>query len=187
MPAGLPDESAVNNAANPNAGRCVLFSNLSGPKGSLFDKDNTGNASTGQLSNCIGFGAPPIFDVIVPNQQFNDDYTVGLTKPDRTSSANSTIMFIGGGKSTAAALPTGAAPDVPYTAGFAVGKAGQGGSRDAGAGPAFTSFAAKTVTAAATIANGAVVEAGWVNRSGVSITNGQSIFGSASAASAAPA
>jgi hypothetical protein len=64
---------------------------------------------------------------------------------------------------------------------------GNGASRDAGAGPAFTGFAMKTVTATATVANGAVVELGFTNRSGRSITNGQSVFGSDIAASAAVA
>ena len=90
-------------------------------------------------------------------------------------------MYIGGGRSDAAGAPN------PYTAGFGIGGAGQGGSRDGGAGPAFTGFLNKTVTAVATVANGAVVETGWVNRSGVSITSGQSVFGSAVAASAAVA
>jgi hypothetical protein len=64
-----------------------------------------------------------------------------------------------------------------------MGDAGQGGARDAGAGPAFQGFRTKTVTATGTVANAGVVETGFVNRSGVSITTGQSVFGSAVAAS----
>jgi hypothetical protein len=63
---------------------------------------------------------------------------------------------------------------------------GNGGSRDAGAGPAFTGFGAKMVTATAIVANGAAIEAGYVNRSGVSMAIGQSAFGSSTTANAAP-
>jgi hypothetical protein len=185
MPAPLPGATLAENLANPSAGLHVIFDLLSGPKGSPFDKDQSGNASTGGLSNGIGFGSPPIFGLTAPASiqaaGFSDDYTVGVTKPDGTASANSTLMYIGGGKSDATGAP------VPYTAGFGIGNAGQGGSRDAGAGPAFTGFLGKIVTASAGVANGAAIETGWVNRSGVALTTGQSTLGSATAASAAVA
>ncbi len=88
-------------------------------------------------------------------------------------------MYIGGGKSDATGAP------VPYTAGFGLGMAGNGGSRDAGAGPAFQGFRIKTVTATGAVANGAAVETGFTNRSGVALVTGQSVFGSATAASGA--
>jgi hypothetical protein len=181
MPAALPGDTLANNLANPSAGLHICLDLLSGPKGSPFDKDQSGNATTGALCTGIGFGSPPIFGLTAPASiqaaGFSDDYVPGVTKPDGTASANSTLMYIGGGKSNPAGDP------VPYTAGFGIGNAGQGGSRDAGAGPAFQGFLAKTVTATGSTANGVAVEAGFINRSGVTMTTGQSTFGSATAAS----
>ena len=147
-----------------------------------------GNASTGALSTGIGFGSPPIIGLTAPASiqaaGFSDDYTPGVTKPDGTSSSDSTIMYIGGGRCDAPTIATqGRAAPNPYTAGFGIGKAGQGGSRDAGAGPAFQGFRCKMVTATGAVANGAAVETGFINRSGVSLVTGQSVFGSATAAS----
>lgn len=196
MPAGLPGDTLANNLANPNAGSFVIMDSLSGPKGSPLDYDKDfslagtparGGCSTGALATGIGFGSPPLLppgSLVPPMGNFDDDYTVGLTRPDGTPSPNSTIMYIGGGKCTKNV--DGLAPPVPYTAGFAMSCAGQGGSRDAGAGPAFTGFALKSVTAAADVAPGAAVEAGWVNRSGLTVPTGYSVFGSATAASVAP-
>lgn len=185
MPAALPGSTTVENAANPSAGRKVMFDLLSGPKGSPFDKDAAGNATTGGLSTGIGFGSPPIVGLTAPASiqaaGFTDDYTPGVTKPNGVASADSSIMYIGGGRSNALGAPN------PYTAGFGMGGAGNGGSRDAGAGPAFTGFLTKMVTATGAVANGAAIEAGWINRSGVAMTTGQSAFGSSNAASAAPA
>jgi hypothetical protein len=200
MPASLPGSTLAQSLANPSAGQAVLFDLLSGPKGSPFDRDvqvpnsgspgtpgypASGNASTGGLSTGIGFGANLTIGLTAPASivaaGFTDDYTLGVTKPDGTASANSTLMYIGGGRSNPDGTP------LVYTAGFGIGGAGNGGSRDAGAGPAFTGFLGKIVTAAAGVANGAVVETGWVNRSGVSLVTGQSTLGLASAASATPA
>lgn len=194
MPAALPGSTAVENAANPSGGLSVIFDLLSGPKGSPFDKDAAGNASTGGLSTGIGFGSPPVFGLTAPASiiaaGFSDDYTPGVTKPDLTASANSTIMYIGGGRCNPPAEGpngTGIAAPNPYTTGFGIGKAGQGGSRDAGAGPAFQGFRCKMVTAPGAVANGAAVETGFTNRSGVAMVTGQSVFGSATAASGAVA
>jgi hypothetical protein len=187
MPAALPGDTAANNTSgNPNAGRKVMFSSFSGPKGSPFDKDTAGNASTGALSTGIGFGSPPIIGPTAPASikaaGFTDDYTPGVTMPDGTTAATTSVLVaIGGGKSNSAGAP------VPYTAGFGLLSAGNGGSRDAGSGPAYTGFQTKMVTATGTVANGSAIETGFVNRSGVSLATGQSTFGSASAASAAPA
>jgi hypothetical protein len=199
MPAGLPGDTAVNNLANPNAGRAVIFDLLSGPKGSPLDRDvqvpyngnpygsgfsASGEASTGGLSNGIGFGSPPIIGLTAPTSivaaGFNDDYIPGVTKPDGTA-GDSTIMYIGGGKSNSLGVP------VPYTTGFGIGMAGNVGSRDAGAGPAYTGFSTKMVTATGAVANGSAVETGFTNRSGVALATGQSVFGSSTAASAVPA
>ena len=185
MPAALPNATAAENAANPSAGNPVLFDPLSGPKGSPFDKDAAGNASTGALSTGIGYGTEKIFGPTAPAsiraEGFDDDDTVGVTKPDGTAASNATLVYIGGGRSNADGTPN------PYTAGFGLCSAGQGGSRDGGAGPAFTGFGLKTVTATGAVANGAAVEAGFANRSGVALVSGQSVFGSATAANAAPA
>jgi hypothetical protein len=210
MPAGLPGSSAANNILNPDDGNMVIFDLLSGPKGSPFDNDKdygnavypyfgmdtttpavaNSNASTGALSTGIGFGSPPILDAnqitaTNPSSNFDDDYTVGVTLPAGTASADSTIMYIGGGKCTKNV--DGLAPTVPYTAGFGIGAAGNDGSRDAGAGPAYTGFKLKSVTAVGAVANGAVVETGFVNRSGLALVAGNTVFASASAASATPA
>jgi len=172
---------------------------LSGPKGSpfggrtlAFDVDghpeytaDPTNLSTGALQTGIGFGSPPIIGPTAPASiqaaGFSDDYVPGVTKPGLVAATDSTLVYIGGGRSDVNGLPN------PYDE-LAVGlaMAGNGGSRDAGAGPAFTGFPVKTVTATGTVANGAAVETGFVNRSGVSITTGQSVFGSATAANAAP-
>lgn len=186
-------------AANPSTGVFVIMNPFSGPKGSPFDAkqiDPTSrllvaapnNFSTGALNTGIGFGSPPIIGPTAPASikaaGFNDDYTPGVTLPGGTAATDARLTCIGGGKSTATV--NGVAPTVPYNAQPLLGF-GTGGSRDAGAGPAFTGFSLKTVTATATVANGAAVETGFINRSGVSITNGQSVFGSNTAASAAVA
>lgn len=194
MPASLPGSTLAQNLANPNAGRAIQFDALSGPKGSPFDNDQAGNASTGAMCTGIGFspqagnpkinvfnGAANAPDAL-RQSGFTDDTGDGV------NSVNSAAIYIGGGKSTApAATGDGTAATVPYTAGYIPGNAGNGGSRDAGAGPAFTCFTGKWVTAVGSVANGAAVETGWVNRSGVTIAATDSVFGSASAAQAAVA
>jgi hypothetical protein len=182
MPAGLPGSSTAQNAANPSAGPFVIFSPFSGPKGSPLDKPGSAVCSTGGLSTGIGFGAvniAPIAPASIKAAGFNDDYTPGLTLPNGSVATTSILVAIGGGKSDKNGLP------VPYTAGFALLGAGQGGSRDGGAGPAFTGFSMKTVTAAASTINGAAVETGFVNRTGATMSSGQSTFGSNATASAA--
>ena len=209
MPASLPGENRTTNLANPAAGKAVLYDLLSGPKGSPLDVRKlsfTGgnatytndaanqNPSTGALSTGIGFGQH-VGPLTAANAaafraaSFNDDYTPGVTKPDGTASADSRLMYIGGGRSVtvAGANPAGQAGCDPYTAGFGIGGAGNGGSRDAGAGPAFTGFALKMVTASAGVAIGAAIESGFANRSPAALVSGQSTFGSATAASAAVA
>lgn len=182
MPAGLPGSTTAQNAANPSAGPFVIFSAFSGPKGSPFDKAGSSQASTGGLSTGIGYGAVnigPLAPASIRQAGFGDDYTPGVTLPNGTAATTSILVAIGGGKSDKFGVP------VPYTAGFAIMGAGNGGSRDAGAGPAFTGFSLKMVTATATVANGAAVEAGFTNRTPASMVSGQSTFGSNATASAA--
>jgi hypothetical protein len=172
---------------------------LSGPKGSPFGgrtlsfdanghavyTPDPANLSTGALSTGIGFGSPPIIGPTAPASiraaGFSDDYTPGVTKPSGVAATDSTLVYIGGGRSDANGLPN------PYDeSAVALAMAGNGGSRDAGAGPAFTGFGVKTVTATGAVANGAAVETGFTNRSGVALKAGESVFGSATAANAAP-
>lgn len=196
MPA-LNMGSPASPAANPSTGLFVLMNPFSGPKGSPFDANkidpttfavtkDANNFSTGGLVTGIGFGATVIIGPTAPATikaaGFNDDYTPGVTMPDGTAATTAILTTIGGGKSTA--MVNGSAPTVPYVAQPLLGF-GNGGSRDAGAGPAFTGFGEKMVTAVATVANGAAVETGFINRSGISVTIGQSTFGSDAAASPA--
>lgn len=198
MPAGLPGTSHDDNFGNPQDGNFVIFDGLSGPKGTPFDMDTVDGepqqCSTGGLSTGIGYGSPPIIGLTAPASilaaGFTDDYIPGLSLPDGEDSDDSTIMYIGGGRSEMVPPAGDDATDFsraesvadPYTAGFAICGAGNGGSRDSGAD---TGFPIKTVTATGAVANGAAVEAGYVNRSGVALVTGQSVFGSAVAAQAA--
>lgn len=197
MPASLPGSTAAANATgNPSAGPLVIMDPLSGPDGSPYDKDSTGNASTGALSTGIGFGGNVIgAGQIQPLWNDNDipgEVPTYAAPPPAgvvaSSAINSTRMYIGGGRMVAnntagdklqrPFLPS------PYTAGVAIGAAGAGLTRDNGAGPAFLSSPLKLVTAAAGVAIGAVVETGFTNRSGVALTTGQSVFGTAAALAA---
>ena len=196
--AGVPDYTT----ANPSAGAAVAMSPFSGPKGSPLDAkiyapgttvtktSNTADHSTGGLNTGIGFGK----DCRVPGMQlispfFTDDYQPGITLPNGVASTTAILTTIGGGKCTitpgsGSDYSKGVSTVVPYVAQPLLGF-GYGGSRDAGAGPAFTGFGSKLVTAVADVANGAVIETGWVNRSNVTLKTGLSQFGSAVAASPA--
>jgi hypothetical protein len=193
MPAALPGSTLAENLANPSAGAFVIFDPLSGPKNSPFDKDlqtdiitgavtARGGCSTGALQTGIGFGSPPIFGTVPTSAAaialagFTDDYIPGQSNPASTDTGDSTWIYIGGGRCNANS--GGAAAVNPYPSGVApICGAGNGGSRDGGSTP-FTGFPIKTVTATGTVANGAAVETGWLNRSGVSLATGQSVFGS---------
>src|SRR3990172_6314907 len=185
MPAALPGSTLAQNLANPSAGQAIIFDALSGPKGSPLDKDNSGNASTGAVCTGIGFGCnagnafinvcagtvPATAAKAISNAGFTDDTGDGI------NAVNSARVYIGGGRSVTASgvNPAGVAGVNPYTAGFVPGNAGNGASRDAGAGPAFTCFVGKWVTAVGAVANGAVVETGFVNRCGVTLAATQSV------------
>ena len=189
-------------AANSAVGKQVLMCPFSGPKNSPFDaatfnpttlarENDPANLSTGALSTGIGFGlntadgfvdAQPGMAVIPPN--FTDDYTPGITLPSGVATTTAILTAIGGGK----VVVSGAGNDVytvtPYVAQPLLGFGG-GGSRDAGAGPIFTGFGMKTVTASGTVAVGAAIEAGFLNRESFAMASGKSAFGSATAASPA--
>ena len=210
MPASLPGSTDVQNAANPSLGTDVNFSPFSGPKGSPLDAKkyptnvampapstivaDPANCSTGALNTGIGMeantkvpGMATVYNAAVPSSVngFSDDYIPGQTLPNGTLATGAILTAIGGGRSTANTVASPSAPN-PY-ASQPILNAGNGGSRDAGAGPAFTGFSLKVVTnpTGSVIANGAVIETGWVNRMGVSLLGSQSAFGSSVAASPA--
>jgi hypothetical protein len=165
------------------------------------------NCSTGGLATGVGFGSPPVIGPVshplVDNSVwglhlagFTDDYKPGISTPVPADASNSRFMYVGGGRSVIAngtgpngnGYPPGwfTSQPSPYTAGFGIAAAGNGGLRDAGAGPAFTGHGMKAVTATADVINGADVEAGWANRSGVTIHDNESVFGVGAAALAVP-
>jgi|SRR5215831_19834149 len=193
--------------ANPSDGPGVMMSPFSGPKGSPLDNDKqlaadgsttaSGNASTGALSTGIGYGINSklpghalLFSSTIPAQAgyFDDDETPGTLMPDGTTAADARCLAIGGGRNSITVVggdyARGTSAPNPYAVQPLLAF-GNGGSRDAGAGPAFTGFAMRMVTAAGSVANGSVVETGYVNRSGVTLATGLSQFGSYTAASAA--
>jgi len=201
--------------ANPSVGNAVLMNPFSGPKGSPFDAKTANgytsngvpirvadptNYSTGACVTGIGFGPGNVTGPTAPQSikdgGFNDDYTPGInffipSSSTMQTATTSVLVAIGGGKSTATV--NGECPTVPYNAQPLL-NFGAGGSRDAGAGPAFTGFFEKMVTATAPVANGGVIETGFVNRvsdgtggvyPAITIQTGNSAFGSSTAASAA--
>jgi hypothetical protein len=169
---------------------------------------DTGNCSTGALSTGIGISTSPSI-VIQPRDNpqtaaqaifragFSDNdipgqvptYSAGGPPPVVASSAvNSTKLYIGGGRSIANAGTTAGdrgRPMIPspYTANVAIVGAGQGATRDQGAGPAFTGLPLKMVTntGSVSVANGAAIETGFNNRSGGTLVVGASMFGTGAA------
>lgn len=191
MPAGLPNETtAINRTGNPAAGNAIIMDALSGPKGSPFDRDTvatvSANASTGAMCTGIGFGLTTGPIGLVPGLTTAQSIQRAgfIDDSGEITGGNSTIIYIGGGKCTATV--NGIPPVVPYTAGFAPCGAGNGASRDGGAGPAFTGFPHKMVTAVGTVANGVLIETGFINRTGFDVTINQSTFGSSTTQNAAP-
>jgi len=153
------------------------------------------NVSTGGLSTGIGFGPNVKVAGIATNtlatltapfgsqeSGFDDDETPGITMPNGTTAVDGRLLSIGGGRSVVTpvkATDYSNAPSSPspYIA-LPILAFGNGGSRDGGAGPIFTGFSIKVVTAAADVAAGAVIETGYNNRSGVTLKSGASQFGS---------
>lgn len=165
------------------------------------------NYSTGALSTGIGIGTVNrIASGGILASGWTDDVTPGISYNTSATTlqtaADARLTCIGGGRS---ALVSGTGPNGngypasetvsvpnPYNAqpivGFGTGVLGTpGGARDAGAGPAFTGFPLKMVTASGTVANNAAIETNTLNRTGISITNGFSVFGQSTVASAAVA
>src|SRR5262245_8871705 len=201
MPAGLPGDTKANNTgANPSAGQPITFDLISGPKGSHFDKDASGNASTGALSTGIGFGAetsinlnfaaPPRFGYVYGYDGFSNNEQPGITNPTGTVLTNAVLMYIGGGRTVTSGSPRyatvpGVAGCSPYTGGFGIGFAGNTGPRGAGAGPVFQGFAAKFVQTAAGAAAGAAISAGFFNLSGAALPANTGAFGVSNVAAGA--
>ena len=189
-------------AANPSTGVAILMSSFSGPKGSPFDKDNTGNFTTGALNTGIGAGIGNGLFLNYPPSSAVAGYQLGVTKPDLTDMAatdpgtgapwGSTLVAIGGGRTNVAAS-TGVTSTVPYGTGFAIVAFGNGGSRDATAGPAFQGFGLRySSPQTATVATGGAflgAITNLVNRTGVAIVATAplplSAFGSMTTASGA--
>lgn len=143
----------------------------------------------------LGIGNPLYTPGIAPSvNNFIDNYQPGLSTPAVGVAADARYLAIGGGKSVITPGPgtdysIGTSNPVPYVA-QPILAMGNGGSRDAGAGPAFTGFGMKLVTAAADVAQGAVIETGFVNRTAYAgsplvLKSGQNAYGSATAASPA--
>ena len=145
----------------------------------------------------------PLYSAAIPASVNNpiDTYQPGISMPSGALLANTVLatglygavlIAIGGGKSVITAgagtdWSKGISSPAPYNVQPLLDM-GVGGSRDAGAGPAFTGFGLQLVTAAADIAQGAAIETGWINRtapaaSGIVLKSGRHAFGSASAAS----
>lgn len=174
-------------AENPSTGRAVMMSPFSGPKGSMLDNDQPGNHSTGALNTGIGFGPNLIINApATPNVRdagFNVPYTPGVSKPNNTDAADATLVAIGGGRSKA--TENGESDTVPlinadnYGAPlFAFGNGAQRDGANAGQGR-YTQLR----TVAATVANGSNIANGLTNRSGKTLTSGQSALGIRSNAS----
>jgi hypothetical protein len=147
------------------------------------------NVSTGALATGIGFG-PAVGmggqidgsagispqNVRVPNVErtanFGQGYQPGLTDTSGNAATDARFTAIGGGRSvitpgTGSDYSKGLSSPSPYSA-VPIMAFGMGGSRDAGAGPAFTGFGMKVTLAAADVAFAGVIETGWVNRQGTS-------------------
>ena len=202
MPAFMMGGTA---AANPSVGKQVLMCPFSGPSGSPFDAKranytdptsmtrvaDTANLSTGALNTGIGFGTSN-FDGfadnqpgrVLPDQNYTDDYTPGVTLPSGIAATTAILTAIGGGKVVVSGADQGIYTVTPYVAQPLLGFGG-GGSRDAGAGPAFTGFGTKVVTSTGAVAVGAAVETGFLNRTSFALNTGKTVLGSATAASPA--
>ena len=164
---------------------------------------NTLDTSTGGMSTGIGFGlnasSPGIaelFSATDPRKSgnFTDNVIPGVTMPDGSTAATlATLLAIGGGRSEVVPHEDDDATDFsralsepdPYTA-VPVYAFGGGVLRDAGAGPEFTGFGMKVVTAAGDVADAAVIETGFKNYQGAVLKTGFSQFGSNVAAATAP-
>ena len=193
-PAGTYQPTLAQAVANPldhsTGGLSTGIGFESTDNGQLVAGFNTGNlistASSGATKGIPANGPGAL-------NGFTDDYQPGISLPSGALATLAILLAIGGGKSTANGTTAGQPPTVaaPYSV-QPILDMGVGGSRDAGAGPAFTGFGMKLVTATADVAQGGVIETGFVNRtapaaSGIVLKNTFSAFGSATAASPAVA
>jgi hypothetical protein len=115
----------------------------------------------------------------------------GSSLPSQALVTDSRLVAIGGGRSfitpgSGSDWSRGVSSPNPYTAGFALGGFGNGGSRDGGAGPVFTPFGMKLAVAQADVAVGGAVATGFTNRSSSIVKLGNGQFGSNTTASAPP-
>ena len=207
-------------AANPNTGVAVLLNAFDGPTGSPFTTYDTSNSapSTGALVTGIGFGAGmgQFFTTVgaqaTPGTNINGapvmaaGYRPGVTRPwvsgaVNTAMGDSTLVAIGGGKSTYTAAPSDGVSFysvVPYTAGFGLCAMGGGdGTTDATAGGSLRDVAATpgsglpviyagpVVTTDST--NGAVITTGITNRCNATVVIGQYQIGVSTTANGVPA
>jgi hypothetical protein len=176
-------QAVANTADHSTGGLSTGIGFESTDNGQLVAGINTGNlistASSGAAKGIPTNGPGAL-------NGFTDDYQPGISLPSGALATLAILLAIGGGKSTANTVAAPTAP-APYNV-QPILDMGDGGSRDAGAGPAFTGFGMKSVTATADVAQGAAIEAGFINRtapaaSGIVLKNTLSAFGSASAAS----
>jgi hypothetical protein len=174
----------------------AYYDNLPGGTAWSAPVGDPNNLSTGALNTGIGFGIND-FDGfednqpgrVLPDQNFMYHYIPGEFYPDGTTPApDARFVAIGGGRSGPTDIettPDGSAPPNPWNDQPLLAFGG-GSSRDAGAGPAFTGFFMKLVTATAPVAVGSAVESGFINRTSYGVAAGKSVFGSSTAASPAP-
>jgi hypothetical protein len=193
MPAVNMGKTGTGNAGVAN-GQAVIMSPFSGPTGSPFDNDQSGNYSTGGLNTGIGFGIGTLNDTQSPKNNFTPLCEPGVWLPGNTVAPDARLTAIGGGRSkledgTGAngnGTPPGTTVSVPDPYGAQPLLAfGNGVTRDAGAGPAFTGFGMKLVQASGNVAHAGVITTGWVNRvkPGYTLPTGLYAFGSGANAS----
>lgn len=180
--------------SNPSAGKAVIMSPFSGPKGSPFDRDTAGNNSTGAMSTGIGFGLNigPVVNIsndtspATAAQALKDrglalGVVPGNVMPNGTTAPDARLLAIGGGRNFATNLGIGL--NFPYAV-QPILAFGAGASRDAGAGPAFTGFNISAQTAVGTVADGAAIVT-YINRTGLTMQATESAYGQSPTASPA--
>ena len=154
--------------ANPSDGTPVLVDPFSGVAGSPLDNDQPGNTSTGALSTGIGFGATADCDIsATSDENFVSNYVPGVTMPDGTQAPDARLVAIGGGRTDAHGV------NDPWSV-AAIGNFGGGGERDGGDG---TVYAGVTVVADGTVPDGDDIKPNIANRSGRTLSAGESTLG----------
>jgi len=163
MPALNMGNEGGNNAGSA-AGRAVTCCPFSGPRNSPLDartitswvggipqySNNPTNYSTGALSTGLGFGIGtlnhigPTAPASVRAAGFTVGAVPGVTLPGGTSAPDARLLALGGGRSNVDGTAN------PYATQQLLGF-GNGGSRDAGAGPVFTGYGMSMVTATANV------------------------------------